>query len=388
MRIAVLHGSNDSYGATRVLAQETECLVRLGHQVTVFVPQDGPLARLLAPLGDSVRVLVDPALSVLRRSRLRDVLRRPALRPEMVEADLVVLWTLALAAYIPVLRARRRRFYVSVHELLPGAAGGMLVRSLLAPGTFPICACSTATADWLSANGVKRRRLTVTFPVFEPVAGLAEDRAAHEPPTIAVVGRVNGHKGHLEVVRALLDDLPDGVPWRLLLCGAPFPGQEEALVEVLAAADSNSRIEYRGEVSSLAAIAYEIDAVLCFPTKPEPFGLVPVEAWRLGLRAVGYGDGGAAEVLRIVGGIAVARTDDAVSDVRTALTALARAMRRGDELAAPAVVNPLFDRQRREDSLRAVIGAALAGRPRHGSARPRVPLSAEGATRRSGWPPQ
>ncbi|TDW29961.1 glycosyltransferase family 4 protein [Cryobacterium psychrophilum] len=364
MRIAVLHGSNDSYGATRVLAQEAECLVRLGHHLTVFVPHDGPLAHELAHLGDSVRVVVDPGLSVLRRSRLRDVLRPPALRPEMVEADLVVLWTLALAVYIPVLRLRHKRFYVSVHELLLGTMGGLLVRALLAPGAFPVCACSTATADWLGANGVHRRRLTVIFPIFEPVERLPE-RAAHEPPTIAVVGRVNGHKGHLEVVRALHEGIPDGVPWRLLLCGAPFPGQEDALTDVLTAVDSNPRIQYRGEVSSLAAIAPEIDAVLCFPTTPEPFGLVPVEAWRLGLRAVGYGDGGAAEVLRIVGGIAVTRTDDAVSDVRTALAALDHAMRLGDELAAPATVNPQFGRQRREELLRGVIRAAVTG-PRRG----------------------
>jgi len=372
MRIVVLHGSNDSYGATRVLTQEVSCLVRLGHQVTVVVPDDGPLARELAHLGDSARVTVEPGLSVLRRSRLRDVLRRPRLSPEMVAADLVVLWTLALAAYVPVLRARRKPFYVSVHEILRGALGGLLVRALLAPGVFPVCVCSTAAADWLGVHGVRRGRITVTFPIFEPVERLAT-RAAHEPPTMAVVGRMNGRKGHLEVVRALREGLPDGSPWHLLLCGAPFPGQEDALADVLTAIGSDHRIEYRGEVPSLEAIAPEIDAVLCFPTKPEGFGLVPVEAWRLGLRAVGYADGGAAEVMRIVGGIAVARTDDAVSDIRTALTALARAMRRGDALAAPAVVNPLFRRQRREDSLRAVIGAALAGRPRHGSARPRVP---------------
>lgn len=362
MNIAILHGSNDSYGATRVLGQEVECLVRLGHQVCVIVPHPGPLAQDLVHLGDAVTVIVDPAISVLRRSRMRDVVRPPSLRPEVAGADLVVLWTLALAAYIPVLRLRRKRFYVSVHELLHGRTGALLVRALLSTGSFPVTACSSATADWLHSQGVAWRRLTVTFPIFEPVAALPS-RERHVPATIAVVGRVNGHKGHLEVVRALQTDALGGHAWRLLLFGAPFPGQEAALSDVLAAAQADPRIEYRGEASSLAAVAHEIDAVLCFPTRPEPFGLVPIEAWRLGIRSAGYADGGAAEVLAIVGGIGVPRTPDPEADVRSALEALDRAIRQDDDLAPPSRVNPIFSIERRLGLLRTIISAAITPAP-------------------------
>lgn len=358
MKIAVLHGSNDSYGATRVLCQEVECLVLLGHEVSIVVPHPGPLAQDLAHLGDAVTVIVDPTLSVLRRSRMRDMLRPPSLRPETAGADLVVLWTLALAAYIPILRLHRKRFYVSVHELLPGTMGGVLVRLLLARGRFPVTACSAATADWLHAQGVARSRLTVTFPVFDPVIAIPHP-PTHEPATIAVIGRVNGHKGHLEVVRAMQADVPGDPSWRLLLFGAPFPGQENALTEVLDAADGDPRIRYCGEASSLSAIAGDIDAVLCFPSRPEPFGLVPIEAWRLGLRSVGYADGGAAEVLDIVGGIGVPRTADAAADVRAGLRLLDRKIRQDEDLTPPERVNPFFSSDRRLGLIRGVIQAAL-----------------------------
>ncbi|KFF60777.1 hypothetical protein JF66_02240 [Cryobacterium sp. MLB-32] len=359
MKIAVLHGSNDSYGASRVLGQEVECLVSLGHEVTIVVPHPGPLANSLAHLGGAVTVIIDPTLSVLRRSRPVDMLRPLSLGPETARADLVVLWTLALAAYIPLLRLRRKRFYVSVHELLPGRAGGLLVRVLLTTGRFPLTACSTATADWLHSQGVARSRLTVMFPIFDPVTATPSPRP-HEPATIAVIGRVNGHKGHLEVVQALQGQGPGAPSWRLLLFGAPFPGQEEALTEVLTAAAGDSRIQYRGEASSLAAIADDIDAVLCFPTRPEPFGLVPIEAWRLGLRSVGYADGGAADVLDIVGGIGVPRTNDTGADVRAALLSLDRAIRQDDELAPPTRVNPFFSSDGRLELLRTVIHTAIS----------------------------
>ena len=358
MKIAVLHGSNDSYGATRVLGQEVECLVRLGHEVSIVVPHAGPLAEDLEHLGGAVTVVVDPTLCVLRRSRIRDVLRPPSLRPEAAEADLVVLWTLALAAYIPVLRLHRKSFYVSVHELLTGTAGGLLVRLLLATGRFPVAACSAAAADWLHTHGVARGRLTVTFPIFNPVTNLPHPQP-HEPATFAVIGRVNGRKGHLDVLRAMQTDKTDAPPWRLLLFGAPFPGQEDALTELLAAAADDPRIEYRGEAPSLAAIANDIDAVLSFPNRPESFGLVPVEAWRLGLRAAGYAEGGAAEVLDIVGGIGVPRTSDTASDVRAALRSLHQAIRQDHELPPPALVNPLFSTDRRLVLLGGIIRAAV-----------------------------
>lgn len=354
MKIAIMHGSNDAYGASKVLCQEVECLVSLGHEVLVVVPQAGPLATDLAQFGAAVSVVVDPSLVVLRRSKLTDLLHPLALRRDVGRADVVVLWTLALSAYIPILRLRRRRFYVSVHELLLGRVGSLLVRTLLAPGNFPLCACSEATATWLQDNGVNRDRLTVTSPVFTAVETVPA-RTVHDPLTLAVVGRVNGHKGHLEVAQALQSSSLSGAKWRLLLFGAPYPGQDDALQAVLALADRDPRIEYRGEAASVAAIADEIDAVACFPSTPEPFGLVPIEAWRVGVRSVGFADGGAGEVLPVVGGLGVHRTDSPDRDITAALIGLAATLKEPSLLPSPAHVNPLFSQKRRRDLIARVV---------------------------------
>ena len=363
MRIAILHGSNDAYGATRVLVQEILCLVTAGHTVAVVVPHPGPLAHLIEQAGLTANVVVDPRLAVLRRSKVSDVLHPIRLPRTVLDADVVVLWTLALAAYIPLLRAKRKSFYVSVHELLLSRMGSLLVRVLLAPGHFPVCACSEATAMWLERNGVTRSRLTVMSPVFEPVTTVQ----LHEPRdsvTIAVVGRVNGHKGHLEVARAFQSLPVLSAPWRLLLFGAPFPGQEAALHSVLTLIAADSRIEYRGEADSVASIAGEIDAVACFPSTPEPFGLVPVEAWRVGVRAVGFADGGAGEVLPIVGGIGVARSGAPVDDIVSALTQLEQTIRARIPLPDPLTVNPKFSLERRSLLLTRVVELAAARKSR------------------------
>jgi len=365
MRIAILHGSNDTYGASRVLIQEISCLLSLGHTVAVIVPDPGPLSEELAQSGLSATVIIDPGLSVLRLSKISDLLHPIRLRPEITDADVVVLWTVALAAYIPLLRLKRKRFYLSVHELLPSRLGNLLVRVLLAPGRFPICACSEATAAWLERNGVARTRLTVTSPVFDPVTA-ATAPTLHDPFTLAVIGRVNGRRGHLEVALAfqslwpaVTPDLPGtGSARRLLLFGAPFPGQESALDAVLHLIEADPRIEYRGEAKSLEAIAEEIDAVACFPSKPESFGLVPVEAWRLGVRAAGFADGGPGEVLPLVGGIGVARTGAPLADISAALLTLERSIRAREPLTEPSMVNPHFMKERRLLSLTHVLSRA------------------------------
>ncbi|MBG6214543.1 glycosyltransferase involved in cell wall biosynthesis [Cryobacterium sp. CAN_C3] len=354
MKIAILHGSNDAYGASKVLCQEVECLVSLGHDVLVVVPHTGPLATDLAHFGAAVSVVVDPSLVVLRRSKLTDLQHPLTLRHDVARADVVVLWTLALSAYIPLLRLRRRRFYVSVHELLLGRVGGLLVRILLASGNFPVCACSEATAAWLNDHGVGRDRLTVTSPVFSAVEAVP-DRTVHDPLTLAVVGRVNGHKGHLEVAQALQSSALSGCGWRLLLFGAPYPGQDDALRAVLALVKRDPRIEYRGEAASVAAIADQIDAVACFPSTPEPFGLVPIEAWRVGVRSVGFADGGAGEVLPVVGGLGVRRTDSPDRDITAALVDLAVAVKAHSRLPEPAQVNPLFSQDRRRNLIAQVV---------------------------------
>jgi glycosyltransferase involved in cell wall biosynthesis len=350
MKFAILHGSNDAYGASKVLCQEVECLVSLGHEVLIVVPHTGPLSTDLARFGAAVSVVIDPSLVVLRRSKLTDLLHPLTLRHDVALADVVVLWTLALSAYIPVLRLRRRRFYVSVHELLLGRVGGLLVRTLLAPGTFPVCACSRATAS----QGVGSDRLTVTSPVFSSVEAVPV-RGVHDPLTFAVVGRVNGHKGHLEVATAFQSTALSGQDWRLLLFGAPYPGQDDALQDVLALVSRDPRIEYRGEAASVAAIASEIDAVACFPSTPEPFGLVPIEAWRVGLRSVGFADGGAGEVLPVVGGIGVSRTDFPDRDITAALLDLSVTLKAHPSLPDPAAVNRLFSQDRRRDLIARVI---------------------------------
>lgn len=352
MQVTIIHGSNDVYGASRVLLDEVAALRQIGHTVTVALPARGPLTSALEENGALVRI--DPKIAVLRRSRMRDALRLPVLPSYLRDADLVVLWTLALALYAPLLVVRRKQFYFSVHELLLGRFGSMLVRALVVPNSAPVFACSQAVAAWLAGLGVSRSRLHVTYPAFSWT--LREPSTPSEHFTIAVVGRVNGHKGHREVTKAFLARISDRPTWRLLLVGSPYPGQEAAYEEVEALVDGHDQIELLGEVPGFTSISGQLNIVACFPDRPEPFGLVPVEAWAEGVRAAGFDDGGAAEVLRVVDGVRVPRGEDSVQAIGNALD---EAWEHHRSWRAPSVeaVSSVFSSQARVRRLEAVLTA-------------------------------
>ncbi len=357
MKVAILHGGNDLYGASRVLLGEIQCFLEMGHSVVLVVPTDGPLGGELATMGDRVDVVVEPSLSVLRKSRPQDVLRLPRLPIAVEESDFVVLWTLALAAYVPVLRFRRMNFYLSVHELFEGRLGTFLIRRLVSPGKFPVAACSHATASWLQRSGVSADRIRTMYPVYDPVAQIPRVDVPHnEKLRVAVVGRVNGTKGHLEVAQAFSTELLANSKWQLNLYGSPFPGQERALDELMNVVKNDNRISYHGQVSSFESISVGVDLVASFPNRPESFGLVPLEAWRAGVPTVGYDFGGAAEVLRIVGGVAVPRVTGSPDEIARALTTAGERIQRRRIGASVSEVNALFSKSSRVAVIRDIMG--------------------------------
>lgn len=361
MRTLILHGSNDLYGASRVLISEVRILIALGAQVTVTLPSEGDLTNRLRELGAVVSI--DPGLHVIRRRTPLRALGAMTENDRFKGFDMVVLWTLALAAYIPPLIARRHAFYVSVHELLEGPTGYAL-RSLLGLGSFPVTTCSDAVASWVTDGPVAAARVVTTRPVLSKqdleIAESNMHRPPREgrPPTLAVVGRTNGHKGHYEVVRALQSQALSAVDVRLLIAGSPFPGQEAAHQRIIDAAARDHRVTVLGQIPSIDTLRGKTDLILCFPTKPEPFGLVPIEAWKNGIHAIGYGAGGAGEALRSVNGVIIDGPMNEKDLAKVISTALVHEST-WSPLPSAATVGEVYSLERRSNHLENVLQMGL-----------------------------
>lgn len=311
MRIVFLYGAADRYGASRVLEVDVRHLA-IEHDVVVVLPFDGPLASRLVSAGAAVRI--DPSLVVLRRV---DGLRQRAPRAVPAEcrgADLVVLWTLALGLYAPLLRLKRIRFGLSIHELLPSVAGAVLAR-VASFGASWVHVNSVAVQDWiLESTGLLA---TVVYPSVSPRLGQALEPHSDRQSCLRLVlaGRTNGRKGHLAAIDATVLARRRGVAVTLDLFGDPFPGQQRAHDAVLDACRRHDEIVYCGAYDGEAPPFDEYDLVLALPTFPESFGLTPVEAWAAGTRSLGWAAGGLTEALVLADGIvATSATVSAVAD--------------------------------------------------------------------------
>jgi glycosyltransferase involved in cell wall biosynthesis len=297
-RVVFMHGSNDTYGASRVLVDDARVLRSLGWEVDVLLPGDGPLTSLLHGAGARVEI---QNLRVLRRVSLSRT-RIPVILPPVARStDLVVLWTLTLSPYLPVLALHGKPTICSVHEIQPGVRGTALAWAVarLADG---LMTNSSATAKWLRQCGGRRGNSVVAYPVA-PVYNPLPQPSTDHPFHVLVAGRVNGHKGHVEAVSACRLARAAGLDLRLTLLGSPYPGQELHLDALQRAIDGEDWIAYPGQVDSIRPYLEDAHVLLVPTTRPEPFGIVALEAWAAGRLVLASDVGGLSEATDLVEGV-------------------------------------------------------------------------------------
>jgi glycosyltransferase involved in cell wall biosynthesis len=339
--ITFLCGSADLYGAGRVLLQDVRVLARQGVEVRVVLPFGGPLAERLSEEGAQV---VIHELVVLRRVNRRRDLRLPARLPEVARsADLVVIWTLALSTYLPLLRTRGKAVLVSVHELLPDRTGRLLARFAAAQADW-LMANSWATWQWLVDNGASPESISVAYPAAPPVEHVPLS-AGSDRVSVLLAGRVNERKGHVEAVQAVRQVRDRGVPVDLVLAGGPFPGQEAALNALLANIAGLEWVDYVGEHDSIGPLLERADLLLLATQQPEPFGMVLLEAWASGRRGLAPNEGGALEAAFLTDAVAYqARDLDSMADAIFTATTTA-SIRGAPNPLAPAKTLCTLDRR-------------------------------------------
>jgi glycosyltransferase involved in cell wall biosynthesis len=351
-RVTLLHGSNDTYGASRVLVDDASVLRSLGWDIAVLLPEDGPLTSLLVDVGADVEF---HDLHVLRRVSLIRT-RVPVVAPAtLAGSDLVVLWTLALAPYLPTLALRGTPTICSVHEIQPGVIGTLLAAAVarLADG---LMANSTATSDWLRRSGGGHADPVVAYPVapvYDPLPLPSQDR----PFQVLMAGRVNGHKGHVEAVQACRLARTAGLDLHLTLLGSPYPGQEAQLDELQLAIDGEEWVTYRGQVDSIHPYLADAHVLLVPTTKPEPFGIVALEAWAAGRLVLASDTGGLSEAADLVGGIKFPPRD--IHRMARVLLEAARAGQGCRGLDDPALVAGLCSMAQREAAWRDLLARVL-----------------------------
>ena len=118
---------------------------------------------------------------------------------------------------------------------------------------------------------------------------------------VGLVGRISDWKGQDVLARALAEPALSSIGAVGLVAGDPLPGAEETarrldrLASELALEDRLLRLGFRDDIETVLGAA---DVVVVPSTRPEPLGLVALEAAAAGLPVVASSHGGVAEVVR------------------------------------------------------------------------------------------
>lgn len=318
IRVLVVHSSAELYGSDKSLL---DFVARRpsGWQLTVIVPEDGPLVPALAAAGAEVLVgevcklqrgLLSPkgawrtARAAWRSVRWIRVLSRQR-SFDLVYSNSVAVLGGALAARILGLP-----HVWHVREILAGSSGlTWAFRHLVSALSTKVISNSAQTRQWIAGpHAAQDSRFAVVWNGVEtgqPVGDRQATRqglgAQADEVLLVLVGRINAWKGQFLLVKAFAQMRAAGIcNARLAIVGSAFAGQEHfevQLAQSIEASGCSAHIEVQPFRTDVNAVWDAADVVVVPSIEPEPFGRVAIEAMAFSKPVVAAAHGGLKEIV-------------------------------------------------------------------------------------------
>lgn len=306
--VLILHPSDELYGADRILLRVLDAITGLVEPIVVL-PTDvmpGPLSAALYERG--IRVERVP-LPILRRRYSSPI--GIVLMVGRGIVGLVSLWRIGRREGVAVVHSNTAAILIGplaaallrvphvwhIHEILERPRWlGRAVAHATRLHTARVVAISEAVRVRLTAD---RGRVSDVFlnpaPAWEPCP------PPDGPPTVVMVGRVNGWKGH-EVFLSAAERLhPIETEARFRVVGGAVPGRPEPYQSMLARAGSidpaQAWLTVVGHVDEARAELERATIVVLPSTGPEPLNITALEAMALGRPVIASRVGGLPEVV-------------------------------------------------------------------------------------------
>jgi glycosyltransferase involved in cell wall biosynthesis len=304
-RALIAHPSPDVYGSDRQLVESVAGLVDAGWDVTVVLPEPGPLTELLGDV--RVEICDFPVLrkSLLRPSALarlalnspRDLIRMIRL-VRKVNPDVVYVNTVTIPIWILAARLAKRPVLVHVHEAEQDAAAPLRI-ALAAPMLAARSVIANSEASRQVVVGTLPRLARRTRVIYNGVAAPApveiEPCAGH----LVLVGRLSPRKGIDVALEAVALLRREGRTVTIEICGTVFPGYEWYEAELRERAgrpDLEGVVSFAGYVNPTTTALAQASVVLV-PSRVEPFGNTAVEAMLAGCPVIASNVQGLAEIV-------------------------------------------------------------------------------------------
>jgi glycosyltransferase involved in cell wall biosynthesis len=303
--ILFVHQGYDLYGSDRTFIQSVQAAANRwpDAQITVLLPGEGLLKAALLSVVSDVRVA---DLAILRKSNLKNMKLRDIgrfarkiaeARRTMATYDLTFINTLVVMDYILAACFVRRPSIVHVHEI-PTRAAALFFSTLLMLSRAFVIFNSHATSGSFMLLPWQGRAV-----VWNGVAGPKDvpAEAPHAKLNVLYIGRFNAWKGQSMVPLAIaLLPLEVRAQLSVRMVGSVFGGQihfRDELVRTIGERGVSEVIELLPFNPDPYSLYFWADVVLVPSVKPEPFGLVAIEAMAAGRPVIAAKHGGLREIV-------------------------------------------------------------------------------------------
>ncbi|RAU18244.1 hypothetical protein DN062_08395 [Nitrincola tibetensis] len=295
-KILLIHQGAELYGSDRSFLTVAEIICNLNYNVTIIIPESGPLAEKLNSLNANL-IIYD--FGVLRKSTLR---KRPFSEffkilkgyfwsiKESQKYDIIYINTIVNITFILPLFNRKLKKIIHVREL-PSKKILKIFKLLFSLSKSRIIYNSKTVRDAFNYNG------EVIYNAVSIKKNLAPPKT--NSINILFVGRINDWKGADLLLDSIvnLDDL--SLIDNFFIVGSPYPGQEDNLDKLLKKSKklNNCKIFFTGFLDDPSTYFTISDIVVIPSRKPEPFGRVVIEAMAHGKITVIANHGGMTEII-------------------------------------------------------------------------------------------
>jgi len=311
-KILLLHSSNDMYGASKIVLQVIDILIKAKYEVHIILPYNGVLNKIITDKGASCSTY---NLGVFRKKylNLKGLYNRflkikkakNHISNYIDKHNIDLLYTSTSVIISGGLAAKKRGIpnICHIHEIPSGnKLYEIFIGFFMRYFSKKIIVVSNSVAKhwqlYLKKNQLFKVYNGIVFPLTKTPNNTK--RKIDQNITVASIGRLVPGKGHKYFIEVAKDLLKLNNQYQFLIVGDTFPGYEsyeEELKTLVTQNNLRQKIHFLGYKTDIEAILSKSDLVFHSSIAPDSLPTVILEAIKMRVPVVATDLAGAVEIL-------------------------------------------------------------------------------------------
>ena len=311
--IVFLHSSSELYGSDRSLLNLVKNLDKDKFNITVILPEDGPLVDKINSF-DNVEVIINElaVLSGMSKYFIELIRSIKFINNLIKEKSIDIVYTNTSVIFVGGISAKicKVKSVWHIREIIKSKYERFIVSKIVNIFSDYIIANSKATAEAISKNKDKVKVVYNAIDIeknsgLEDIDEVYKEVAAtivrsNNKIKIGMAGRINRWKGQKLFVdmAKLVSEENDNVEF--LIAGDVYKGEDYILDDLkgyILESGVKDKIGLLGQVDNMSNFYKKLDIFVLPSIQPEPFGLVVIEAMNNKLPVVATNHGGPVEII-------------------------------------------------------------------------------------------